>query len=141
LEDSIHPEKLNFDNIEAVHKYVKKYCPNDHVIELLFNLEKYFKCEESIRYGLQSSLNDYQSYGAISSEFANKIDNSWRLMSSHVKSLKKTHKHKTTPISQTTTPIAPSTTLIVQTTTPIAFSATSTAQNKHNVKKLKVNSD
>ena len=91
MEDSIHPEKLNFDNIEAVHNYVKKYCPNDHVIELLFNLEKYFKCEESIRYGLQSSLNDYQSYAKISSEFTNQIDNSWRLMSIDVEPLKKSH--------------------------------------------------
>ena len=100
MEDSIHPEKLNINNIEAVHNYVQKYCPNDHVIELLFNLEKYFKCEELIRYGLQSSLSDYQYYATISSEFTNKIDNSWRSMSSHVKSLKKTHKHKKTPTTK-----------------------------------------
>ena len=42
--------------------YVDEYCPNIHIMELIYDIGELVECEKSIRYGLSSSPEKYETY-------------------------------------------------------------------------------
>ena len=58
--------------------YVKQYCPNEGVVELMFDFNKLLHCEELIRQHLHSSPDEYNLYTKNHSEpFQNMIFTKW----------------------------------------------------------------
>ena len=61
--------------------YVTKYCPNEDVIELMFDFKKLLNCEELIRQHLHFSPDEYNLYTKNYSEpFQNMISAKWERM-------------------------------------------------------------
>lgn len=59
--------------------FVKEYCPNQHVFELMFDLDQYLNCERLIRNGIaRENPSTYQFYDStISENFQNILQKSW----------------------------------------------------------------
>ena len=61
--------------------YVKQYCPNEGVVELMFDFNKLLHCEELIRQHLHFSPDEYNLYTKNYSEpFQNMISAKWERM-------------------------------------------------------------
>ena len=99
--------------------YVDEYCPNVHVMELIYDIGKLLECEKSIRYGLSSSPEKYKFYEhAVSNGFRRFIGVHWDAMTGYIRKYDKQVVSGSTEKLETSTLFQASTATKIQTATP-----------------------
>ena len=76
--DTFYMNSTMQEQIKSEKAYVDAYCPNVHIMELVFDISKLVDCEKSIRYDLLASPDKYIEYKqGISNFFRSFIINNW----------------------------------------------------------------
>ena len=76
--------------LEKMASYAKKYCPDKHILELLFDLSKNMGCEELIRVGVgKEGAQNYSMYiQEISGPFQKLVQTEWNQIAAILTKLK-----------------------------------------------------